>query len=236
MPRGIRAGWNAARATSLRPSVRSVPTTPNLPSSNFTSASAHSSRCAAIFLLLASTLSAAVHSAVPPMTVEREPIVPMPQATRSVSPSMYRTSRGSRPRRSWRICLNVVSWPWPWFLLPIRTVAPPLGSKRISAYSGCGPAAFSIALAMPIPRSRPRFFDSPRREPLVVGERERLLHALRKIAAVVGQPERVLVRHRLGRDHVSVTQLDRIAPQLAGGVLDQPLDHVRRLRKPGPAI
>ena len=88
MPRGIRAGWNAARATSLSPSVRSVPTTPKLPSWNCTSASAHSNRCAAIFLPLASTLSAAVHRDDPPMTVEREPIVPMPQATRSVSPSM----------------------------------------------------------------------------------------------------------------------------------------------------
>jgi hypothetical protein len=37
---------------------------------------------------LAITLSAAILRAVPPMTVEREPMVPMPKPTRSVSPSM----------------------------------------------------------------------------------------------------------------------------------------------------
>ena len=52
------------------------------------SASAASSILAAIFLPLAITLSAAIQSAVPPMTVDREPMVPMPKATRSVSPSM----------------------------------------------------------------------------------------------------------------------------------------------------
>jgi hypothetical protein len=54
---------------------------------NVTSASAASRRRAAIFLPLVITLSAAIHSAVPPITVDREPIVPMPKATRSVSPS-----------------------------------------------------------------------------------------------------------------------------------------------------
>ena len=33
----------------------------------------------------------------PPITVEREPLVPMPKATRSVSPSMYCMSAGSMP-------------------------------------------------------------------------------------------------------------------------------------------
>ena len=109
IPAGRRGGWNAARATSSSATARSVPTTLNLPSANFTSPSAASSRRAAIFWPLATTLSAAFHSAVPPITVEREPIVPMPQPTRSVSPSMYLTLWGSRPRRSCRICLNVVS-------------------------------------------------------------------------------------------------------------------------------
>ena len=38
-------------------------------------------------LALGNTLSAASHSADPPTTVERDPIVPVPKATRSVSPS-----------------------------------------------------------------------------------------------------------------------------------------------------
>ena len=76
---------------------------------------------------LAMTLSAAIHKAEPPITVEREPLVPMPKATRSVSPSMYCTVAGSRPSFSFSTCLKVVSWPWPWFLLPISRVALPLG-------------------------------------------------------------------------------------------------------------
>ena len=127
------------------------------------SPSAASSSFAAIFVPFAMTLSAAMTTALPPMTVEREPIVPMPKPTRSVSPSMYFTSRGSRPSRSWRICLNVVSCPWPWFLLPMNRVALPLGEKRISANSGCGPAACSIEFAMPSPRSLPRCFAASRR-------------------------------------------------------------------------
>ena len=65
-----------------------MPATAKRPSANTMSASAASSSFAAIFLPLAITLSAAIHSAVPPITVEREPMVPMPKATRSVSPSM----------------------------------------------------------------------------------------------------------------------------------------------------
>ena len=45
-------------------------------------------------LPLAITLSAASHSAVPPIAAEREPPVPAPQATASVSPSMKRSSSG----------------------------------------------------------------------------------------------------------------------------------------------
>ena len=48
-------------------------------------------------LPLAMTLSAAIHKAEPPITVEREPLVPMPKATRSVSPSMYWTVAGIEP-------------------------------------------------------------------------------------------------------------------------------------------
>jgi hypothetical protein len=57
----------------------------------------------------------------------------------------------------------VVSWPWPWFFEPIRTVALPLGANRISANSGCGPAACSIGLTTARPRSLPRRRDSSRR-------------------------------------------------------------------------
>ena len=53
--------------------------------------------------------SGAIHKAEPPITVEHEPLVPMPRATRSVSPSMYCTVAGSSPSFSFRTCLKVVS-------------------------------------------------------------------------------------------------------------------------------
>ena len=126
------------------------------------SCSPASSRWPASFLPFSITLPAAMNSAEPPSTVEREPLVPMPKATRSVSPSMYCTSSGSMPSRSFRICLNMVSWPWPWFLVPISSAAVPLGLKRISAYSGCAvPAACSMALTMPS-RAAGRASSTPR--------------------------------------------------------------------------
>ena len=81
-------GLNAAIATSFSVTLLSVPLTVKLPSANSMSCSAASSRWPASFLPLAITLSAAMNSAEPPITVEREPMVPMPKATRSVSPSM----------------------------------------------------------------------------------------------------------------------------------------------------
>jgi len=49
----------------------------------------------------------------------------------------------------------VVSWPWPWFLVPMKMVALPLGLKRTSANSGPGEAARSMAFTTASPRSRP---------------------------------------------------------------------------------
>src|SRR5215469_15553049 len=89
MPAGNRAGWNAARATSFSASARSVPATLNLPSANSMSASAASSRCAAMRLPLSITFCAASVSAPPPTTIEREPFEPMPNATRSAVDELH---------------------------------------------------------------------------------------------------------------------------------------------------
>ena len=138
-------------------------------------------------------------------------MVPMPKATRSVSPSMKRTSFGSMPSRSWRICLNVVSWPWPWFLVPMKIVALPLGLKRTSANSAGGEA----------------------RE---VGMLHRVVHALAELAAVIGQAQRRLVGHGRGGDDVLPAQRHRIQAELPGGVVDEPLDDIGGLGTAGPAI
>ena len=86
MPAGSLSSWNAALATSWMPSARSVPAMTKRPSLNSTSPSDASSMCAASFLPLAMILSLTIAMALPLMVVEREPPVPMPKATASVSP------------------------------------------------------------------------------------------------------------------------------------------------------
>src|ERR1700738_767296 len=76
---------------------RSVPAIEKLLSANSMSAAAASSRMRGNAFALAMTLSAAIHKAEPPTTVQREPVVPMPKATRSVSPSMYLHGRRIEP-------------------------------------------------------------------------------------------------------------------------------------------
>ena len=44
---------------------------------------------------------------------ERDPYVPMPNCTLSVSPWTIETLSIGMPRRSATTCANVVSWPWP---------------------------------------------------------------------------------------------------------------------------
>ena len=86
MPGGSALRLNDRLAISASSMVLSVPATVNLPFSNTMSCSAASSVCAASFLPLAMILSAAVSNAVPPQAMDREPKVPVPIATWSVSP------------------------------------------------------------------------------------------------------------------------------------------------------
>ena len=94
------------------------------------------------------------------MVAEREPPVPSPKNTLSVSPWMYSMSFGCTPSLSATTCLNVVSWPWPWLMLPEKICTVPPRSKRISAPSKLAAAARSMVFDMPRPRSLPFFFDS----------------------------------------------------------------------------
>jgi hypothetical protein len=80
---GQRVGLNAAITTCFRVTDLSVPATLKTPSANSMSCSPASSRWPANFLPLSITLPAASYNAEPPSTVEREPLVPMPKATRS---------------------------------------------------------------------------------------------------------------------------------------------------------
>ncbi len=146
------------------------------------SASAASIRCAAIFALCDDLVGGERQRAEPPVTIEREPLEPMPNATRSVSPSMNTTSCGIDAELLVQDLLEHGLVP-----LAVRLGAQqqqravPLGWKRISAYSGTGPAACSMALATPMPRSLPRAFDSSARAPkAVIRGRQRLIHDCRE--------------------------------------------------------
>ena len=144
-------------------------------------------------------------------------------------------SFGSTPSRSQTICLNAVSWPWPWLFEPENSVTVPPRSKRISAPSVLGAAARSMVLDMPMPRSLPRLlrFRPALLEALDVGQLQRLVHVLGELAGVVGEGEPGLVRHRVRRDGVLPPQLRRIDAQLVGGDIDHALDDVGGL---GPAV
>lgn len=72
-PSGRLCAANTASAMSPIDVDVSVPFTVNLPPANSRSSSAHSSRCAAIGLAFATTFSAALTTAMPPTTSDREP-------------------------------------------------------------------------------------------------------------------------------------------------------------------
>ena len=109
-----------------------------------TSPASTSSRWAASFFALAMIFSSAPWNADRRSVAEREPPVPSPKNTLSVSPCTYSTSIGMNAERSQTSCLNTVSWPWPCVTLPEKSVTAPERSKRISAPSKPSVPARSI--------------------------------------------------------------------------------------------
>ena len=55
----------------------------------------------------------------PPSCSDREPKVPTPRATSSVSPWLTVTCSIGMPRVSVTSMAKLVSWPWPWPLEPV---------------------------------------------------------------------------------------------------------------------
>ena len=84
-----------------------------MPSANAMSPAEASRRCAAIVLPLSMIFIAARSSAEPPTAIEREPNVPEPYGTWSVSPSMISMLAIGTPSRDEMIWAKVVAWPWP---------------------------------------------------------------------------------------------------------------------------
>ena len=145
------------------------------------------------------------------------------------------TWSGWMPSRSHISCLKTVSCPMPCVIEPHSSVAVPPRSKRISAASKPPAAARSIVFEKPKPRSRPRArrFGAARLEPGEIGEFERQVHVLGELAAIVGEDQPGLERHRLGRDRVAAAQFDRVDAEFGGRLVDHALDDIGEF---GPAV
>ena len=77
---------------------------------------------------------------------------------------------------------------------------------------------------------------APRGEPRVVGEHERTREDAREVAAVVGRPDRRLVRHGGGGHEVAAADLRPIDAECARGLVREALQHEAGLRPSGAAI
>ena len=150
---------------------------------------------------------------------------------------------GGTPRRSLTICAKAVSLPWPIDVEPAKSETEPSGltrsSRGVGIDRGVGPARHldGVGDAEPAGACRAR---APRRAASRSPARSarasaRSMLAL-ELAAVVGEDEAGLERHRRGRDEVAAAQLDRVDPELARGHVDHALDRVRRLRPAGAAV
>ena len=79
-------------------------------------------------------------------------------------------------------------------------------------------------------------FAAPALETGEIGERQRHVHGLFELAAVVGEGEPALERHRLGRNVILAPQFGGIDAELVGGEIDHALDHIGGLRAAIAAI
>ena len=239
------------RATCAKLTARSVPATRNLPCSNSMSAAAASSRCAAIFLPLAMIFAAGdlQRGAAHCDRARAEGA----GADRHLPP--YRLRRIAMlsigmPSRDDRICANVVAWPCPWLCVPRyardAAVRRHAHLRRLRRSRSARPSCRRGA------RARRRRIRRSRRYRCLAASSSWLLpfrksgvvrqppaHArkiLGKVAAVVGRPDRRLVRHRLLRNQVAAADLGAIDAELARRLVGKALEHVAGFRTARAAV
>ena len=132
-----------------------VPATWKAPASlsSTMSASSASRSSAANFWAFSTSSWAALLTADPPCWSEREPMVPPPDGTRSVSPQTSVMRSIGMPVCSVVIIDQAVSWPWPCGDVPVYTVADPSSCTSILALSPAGgtPPVISTYTLTPMP-------------------------------------------------------------------------------------
>ncbi len=140
-PSGASAAAAASAAqSSAEAGTPATPTVPATVSTTMSSTSA-SSRWAASCLALSTIASVALSTAEPPSCSEREPPVPPPVRTRSVSLCTRRMRSIGMPVRDETIMANAVWWPWPCADVPAMTVAEPSAWTSTAPYSLAPPPA-----------------------------------------------------------------------------------------------
>ncbi len=104
-----------------------------------------SNMSAARSLAMSRTRVAARRVATPPVCRDRDPNVPMPLLTTSVSDWMNSTSSMESPSFSATSIDHAVAWPWPWEDVPVFTTALPSGltSTELNSASSGPPLVIS---------------------------------------------------------------------------------------------
>ena len=182
-------------------------------------------------------LSEALRIDVPTTVTEREPNVPMPWVTRSVSPHTTRTRSGSTPSIA---CGDLPERR----LMPLAVI---VGAEQHGQVAARIEPHLGEFLARPPERSGgdfDRVGDAAGRaacrcariparrlaKPFQSAASSGKLHILLELAAVVGEDEPGLERHRVRRNEIAPPDLDAVDAELVGGDIDHLLDRQRRLR------
>ena len=228
----------AARATASIPTVRSVPAIAKTPSAKAISASAASSRCAAICLPLAISLSAACASAAPPTGKRARPAGAAAKADR-IGVALQHPDLVERQAELFGGELGVGG------LVPLarglRAHQHRQRPRRIEAQFGefVGRKAGLLdidGVTEPAVAAARRASARRRGKAGGIGGGERVLHVAGEIAAVVDETERRRIRHRRRRDEIAPAQFGGRDTEAARGEIDQPLERIGRLRPAGAAI
>ena len=222
----------------MMPMPRSVPAMVKRPSANSMSPSAASSRCAAACLPLAMTSAEDSTIAIPVAVIEREPPVPLPKRTRSLSfcsqldPLEGHAELGGQHLRERRgVALAVIERAGGQLHRTVRLegdlaefAARRRGDFEIGADRDAAQlavlAAFLLALG----------------EIGVIGNLQRLVEHALEIAAVIGDAGGGGERHLRRLDEIALAQGQPVDAHFVGGAVDQPFHVVVGFGPSGAAI